>query len=147
MSAFAENIIHVGPLGAGHKIKLINNFIALGNASIVAEAVTTATKVGVDLSKLFELVSAGGANSTIFQMVMPWVLEGDLSRMQFAIQNAAKDLRYFSQMSLDAKLVSPISPAVQGAFSLAEAMGKGGEFVPKLCNVIANINNVKLTKE
>ncbi len=144
MACFAENIIHVGPLGAGHKIKLINNFIALGNASIVAEAVTVAAKVGVDLGKLFELVSAGGANSTIFQMVMPWVLEGDISRMQFAIQNAAKDLRYFAQMSLDAKLVSPVSPAVLGAFSLAEQMGNGEEFVPKLCDVIAAVNKVDL---
>jgi 3-hydroxyisobutyrate dehydrogenase-like beta-hydroxyacid dehydrogenase len=146
IACFAENILHVGPLGAGHKIKLINNFIALGNASLVAEAVTAAVKVGVDLGKLFELVSSGGANSKIFQMVMPWVLQGDISNMQFAIANAAKDLRYYSRMVQDAKLSAPVSPAVLGAFSLAEALGEGGEFVPRLCDVIAGINKVDVHK-
>ncbi len=146
IACFAENILHVGPLGAGHKIKLINNFIALGNASVVAEAVTAAVKVGVDLGKLFELVSSGGANSNIFQMVMPWVLQGDISNMQFAIANAAKDLRYYSRMIQDAKLSAPVSPGVLGAFALAEAMGKGEEFVPRLCDVIAGINKVDVHK-
>ena len=147
IECFAENITLVGPLGAGHKIKLIYNFIALGNASVVAEAVTVAAKVGVDLDKLSGLVSNGGANSNIFQMVMPWVLEWDISNMQFAIRNAAKDLRYFSQMSLEAKMASPVSPSVLAAFSLAEAMGNGEEFVPKLCDVIADLNNVDIHKE
>lgn len=147
IEGFAENIILAGPLGSGHKIKLINNFIALGNAAIIAEAVSLATKVGVDLEKLFELVSSGGANSNIFQMIMPWVLSGDISNMQFAIQNAAKDLRYFAQLSLAAKMVSPISPAVLGTFSLAEATGNGEEFVPKLCDVIARINKVDVHKK
>lgn len=146
IACFAENILHVGPLGAGHKIKLINNFISLANASVVAEAVTAAVKVGVDLNKLFELVSNGGANSNIFQMVMPWVLQGDISHMQFAIGNAAKDLRYYSRMVQDAKLSIPVSPAVQGIFSLAEAMGEGEAFVPRLCDVIAGINKVDLRK-
>ncbi len=147
IECFAENITQVGPLGSGHKIKLIYNFIALGNASIVAEAVSVAAKVGVDLNKLAELVSNGGANSNIFQMVMPWVLEGDISNMQFAIRNAAKDLRYFAQLSQAVKMVSPVSPAVLGAFSLAEAMGKGEEYVPKLCDVIASVNQVDVHKK
>lgn len=146
IECFAENITHVGTLGAGHKIKLIYNFIALGNASVVAEAVTVAAKVGVDFDKLSELVSNGGANSNIFQMIIPWVLEGDISNMQFAIRNAAKDLRYFSQMSLELKMASPVSPSVLAIFSLAEAMGKGEEFVPKLCDVIAGLNNVDVHK-
>ena len=40
----------------------------------VAEAVTAARKVGIELDALYKLVSAGGANSNIFQMVMPWVM-------------------------------------------------------------------------
>ena len=146
IECFAENVAHVGPLGAGHKIKLINNFIALGSASVIAEAVTAAVKVGVDLEKLFDLVSKGGANSNIFQMVMPWVLQGDISNMQFAIRNAAKDLRYYSRMVQDAKLSTPVSPAVLGAFTLAEALGEGDAFVPRLCDVIAGINQVDVHK-
>lgn len=146
IQCFAENITHVGPLGSGHKLKLIYNFIALGNAAVIAEAVTAAVKLGVDLGKLSEQVSNGGANSNMFQMVMSWVLQGDISNMQFAIRNAAKDLRYFARMSQDARLASTVSPAVLSTFSLAEATGKGEEFVPKLCDVLAEINQVDVHK-
>ena len=146
IQGFAENIFHVGELGAGHKIKLINNFIALGNASVIAEAVTVAAKVGVDVEKLYDLISAGGANSNMFQMVMPFVLKNDVSSMQFAIENAAKDLRYFAQMTNEAKMVNPVSPAVMSAFSLAENLGNGSKFVPELCDVFAGLNKVDVHK-
>ncbi len=73
----AEVIIVPGHLGAAHAMKLINNFIAIGTWSVVAEAIAAAQKLGVDLSKLFEVVSAGNANSNMFQVTMPWVLHGD----------------------------------------------------------------------
>jgi 3-hydroxyisobutyrate dehydrogenase-like beta-hydroxyacid dehydrogenase len=142
LETFAENIFHIGPLGAGHKIKLINNFIALGNASIVAEAVTAARKVGIELDALYKLVSAGGANSNIFQMVMPWVLNSDLSRMQFAIRNAQKDLRYFANMANEAQIAGSVAPAVHQTFSLAAALGHGEDFVPQLIDVLSELNGV-----
>jgi 3-hydroxyisobutyrate dehydrogenase-like beta-hydroxyacid dehydrogenase len=142
LETFAENIFHIGPLGTGHKIKLINNFIALGNASIVAEAVTAARKVGIDLDALYKLISAGGANSNIFQMVMPWVLNGDLSRMQFAIRNAQKDLRYFASMANEAAVAGSVAPAVHQTFSLAAALGHGEDFVPQLVDVLGELNGV-----
>lgn len=142
LETFAENIFHIGPLGTGHKIKLINNFIALGNASIVAEAVTAARKVGIDLDALYKLISAGGANSNIFQMIMPWVLNGDISRMQFAIRNAQKDLRYFANMTSEAAIVGSVAPAVHQTFSLAAALGHGEDFVPQLVDVLGELNGV-----
>ena len=45
--AYCENIFHVGPVGSGHKMKLIDNFIAQGMAALIAEAATTASKAGV----------------------------------------------------------------------------------------------------
>jgi len=53
-----------------------------------------------------------------------------------------KDLRYFAQRSQAFKIVSPVSPAVQGAFSLAEAMGNGEEYVPRHCAVNASVNQI-----
>jgi len=49
--------------------------------------------IGVNLRKLFEMVSAGPANSAMFQAMMPWVLEGDLTRMRAPLRIAAKDMR------------------------------------------------------
>ena len=98
LETFAENIFHIGPVGAGHKLKLINNFLSQGVAALVAEAVTTATKAGVDLATLFEVVSAGGANSAVFQRFMPWVL-GRESGMVFKLKNGQKDVRYYTHLA------------------------------------------------
>ncbi len=59
MSAFCENVIHAGPPGHGHTLKLINNFLAMSIATSTAEAVATAAKAGVSIAKLHEIVSAG----------------------------------------------------------------------------------------
>jgi len=61
----------------GTKIKLVNNFLALGGACLIAEALAVAAKVGVDLQVLYKLISAGGANSNMFQMMVPKALAGD----------------------------------------------------------------------
>ena len=140
LEAFSENIFHIGPLGTAHKIKLINNFMALGNACIVAEAVSAARAVGVDLPTLHKLISAGGANSNMFQMLMPYVLEGDASGLQFAIRNAQKDLRYFNHMADNAAMALSVAPAVHHTLALANALGHGDEHMPKLTDVVGKLS-------
>ncbi|MFC5081286.1 NAD(P)-dependent oxidoreductase [Microvirga arabica] len=140
LKCFAENVFRVGDLGAGHKIKLINNFMAMSHASVVAEAVATARATGVDPKALYDLVSAGGANSAMFQMIMPYVLEGDASRLQFAIANARKDLSYFIAMANAAKTVGLVGPAVLQTLTLAYGLGHGHKLVPHLTDVLTQLD-------
>ncbi|MEO6394567.1 MAG: NAD-binding protein [Devosia sp.] len=65
-----DRLSHVGGPGAGARLKLINNLMAMGQAALIAEAVSACKATGVDLTKLYEVVSKGGANSGIFQMIM-----------------------------------------------------------------------------
>src|SRR3954447_240556 len=69
LKSFCENIFHIGDVGTGHKIKLINNCAAIGQMALIAEALTACAKLGVDPKKYFALVSSGAANSGIFQMM------------------------------------------------------------------------------
>jgi 3-hydroxyisobutyrate dehydrogenase-like beta-hydroxyacid dehydrogenase len=140
LKCFAENVFHVGDLGAGHKIKLINNFMSLSHATVVAEAVATARATGVHPESLFDLVSAGGANSAMFQAIMPYVLEGDGSRMQFSLANARKDLAYFIAMVNEAGVTGLVGPAVLQTLTLANALGRGGEHVPQLTDMLTELN-------
>ena len=118
LGTFAENIFHIGPVGAGHKLKLINNFLSQGVAALVAEAVTTATKAGVDLATLFEVVSAGGANSAVFQRFMPWVL-GRESGMVFKLKNGQKDVRYYTHLAEAVGTTAFLGEAVHQVYTLA----------------------------
>ena len=45
--AWAQKVVHLGPVGDGHKMKLLNNFLSMGYAAIYSEALTLAQKIGI----------------------------------------------------------------------------------------------------
>jgi 3-hydroxyisobutyrate dehydrogenase-like beta-hydroxyacid dehydrogenase len=143
LETFAENIFHIGPVGSGHKLKLINNFMSQGIAALVAEAVTTATKAGVDLATLFEVVSAGGANSSVFQRFMPWVL-GRESGMVFKLKNGQKDVRYYTHLAEAVGSTAFLGDAVHQIYTLAVAQGEGESYVPALARALGKVNGVEV---
>jgi 3-hydroxyisobutyrate dehydrogenase-like beta-hydroxyacid dehydrogenase len=143
LETFCENVFHVGPLGAGHKLKLINNFLSQGVAALVAEAVTTATKAGIDLRTLFEVVSAGGANSSVFQRFMPWVLGQD-SGMVFKLKNGQKDVRYYTHLAEAVGSTAFLGEAVHQIYTLAAAQGEGESYVPALARALGKVNGVRI---
>jgi 3-hydroxyisobutyrate dehydrogenase-like beta-hydroxyacid dehydrogenase len=144
LEAFSENVFHVGSRGAGHAMKLINNFITQGTAAVIAEAVTTGRKAGVDLDTLFEVVSAGGANSSVFQRMMPWVLGRGESGMVFQLKNAQKDVRYFTHLAEFLGTTAFIGEAVHQSFVLAVGQGEGENYVPALARALGRVNGVQL---
>jgi 3-hydroxyisobutyrate dehydrogenase-like beta-hydroxyacid dehydrogenase len=143
LKAFCENIFHIGDIGAGHKIKLINNCAAIGQMSLIAEALTACAKLGVDPKKYFALVSTGAANSGIFQMVAGKAVEGDYTGMKFGLANALKDVRYYNQMAMESGVSGNMAAATLQTLTQAVNMGFGGpdHLVASLVPAVAKINN------
>jgi 3-hydroxyisobutyrate dehydrogenase-like beta-hydroxyacid dehydrogenase len=144
LAAFCENIFHVGPPGAGHTLKLVNNFMALTIAASIAEAFAVAGKAGVRLDKLFEVVSQGALNSPIFQMIGGGAVNGDLTRMQFSIVNAAKDMRYYTHLAESLPVASFIGEAVHQSYEQAVALGLGDKLLASMIEAQEKLNNVRL---
>jgi 3-hydroxyisobutyrate dehydrogenase-like beta-hydroxyacid dehydrogenase len=143
LETFCENIFHIGPVGSGHKLKLINNFLSQGIAALIAEAVTTATKAGLDPQTLFEVVSAGGANSAVFQRFMPWVL-GQESGMVFKLKNGQKDVRYYTRLAETVGSTAFLGAAVHQIYTLAAAQGEAESYVPALARALGRVNGVEI---
>lgn len=141
IECYAETIIETGELGSGTTCKLINNAISIGTCAVIAEAVATAAKLRVDMRKLHEVVSAGGANSAMFQMMMPWVLDGDASRLKGPLRIAAKDLRTFNKMAEGAEVATFIAQACSQTYQLALYRGHGDQFMPVLPGILAELNS------
>lgn len=141
--AYARNVFHIGPLGAGHALKLINNFMSMTISAVVAEAATTARASGVDLGKLREVVSAGAVNSGMFQKIMAYAVDGDPSGLQFAMANARKDVGYYAAMAAAAGLPSPFGSAALQLYTLACSTGHGDQHVPLLVDVLAELGGLE----
>ncbi len=131
LRCFAENVFHVGGPGAGHIIKLLNNFIAQAICTATAEAFAVGQRAGIDPKKLVELVSAGAVNSGLFQ-AMAKTLSGDLAGLKFELDNARKDLRYYTHLAEGLAIPSLVGEAVHQSLALACALGHGRKYVPSL---------------
>ena len=144
MECYADTIVEVGPLGMGHTMKLINNFISIGNCAVIAEATATAAKLGVDMRKFCEVIQAGGANSRMFQMVMPWLLEGDDSHLKGPLRIAGKDMRFYARLAEQAPAAAFIAQAVNQTLHLCNVRGHGDRFLPVLPGLLAELNGTKI---
>ena len=146
LAAFCENIFHVGPPGAGHTLKLVNNFMAMTIVASIAEAFAVAAKAGVRTDMLFKVVSMGALNSPIFQMMAGGAVEGDLGRMKFAIVNGAKDMRYYTHLAESLPIASFVGEAVHQSFELAVALGLGEKMVPSMIEAQEKLNSMQIVK-
>ena len=142
IGAYSELTIHAGEtIGVAHQVKLINNFIALGYASIWSEAYATCARAGIAPQVLHEFVSSSGLNCVNFQNFSKYALEGDATRHKFTIANAEKDLRYYTQYVDGMQLGSSVADSVYNTLKMAVSSGFAERFVPELIEaVIKNYN-------
>ncbi len=144
LKTYCENIFHVGPPGAGHKVKLMNNFIAQAICTATAEAFAASVKSGVDPKQLVRVVSAGGVNSGLFQ-AMAKSLDGDMQGLKFQLDNARKDLRYYTHFTESMPIAGWLGEAVHQALVQACALGLGDGMVAELVTAQERVNGVKIT--
>ena len=145
LKAFCENIFHVGPPGHGHVLKLVNNMMAMGFAACIAEAFAVAAKSGLDLKRLYDVVSVGGVNCGIFQMMTAKTLsEGALDGFKFGIGNARKDLRYYTHLAESLPVTSFLGEATHQSLVQAANLGYGDKLIASLFEAQEKINDVKI---
>lgn len=145
LQAFCENVVHVGPPGAGHVVKLANNFIAMTIACATAEAGAAVKRMGVDPQKLVDVVSLGAVNNGIFQAVLAQTLQGNFSALKFALDNARKDIRYYTHMTEGLPMTSIMGEATHQSLVNACMLGFGEEFVPSLIKAQEKLNGTRIT--
>jgi 3-hydroxyisobutyrate dehydrogenase-like beta-hydroxyacid dehydrogenase len=120
--------------------------ITMGHAALIAEALCACAATGVDLAKFAKVVGGGGANSGIFQLIVPKILEsGDYSGLKFSLANAAKDLRYYNRMVADVPLTAPMGPQVLNSLVSALASNPDG-LVGDMVAAHCKLNGVELQK-
>lgn len=138
LRCFAENISHAGPVGAGHRLKLLHNFVSLGSVALLAEAAACAARGGVRPEVLVDVLATGGGAGVALDRLKPYILERDASGLQFAMGNALKDLRYYVRMAADIAAVHRIGDAVSSTFDAAVQQAGARTMLPELVSVLSD---------
>jgi 3-hydroxyisobutyrate dehydrogenase len=96
-------VLHMGPVGSGTLIKLINNFVCGVQAASLAEALAVTERLGVDVDKAMKVLGDGAPGSPLVK-----TLGGRMTarnyEVHFDLRLMAKDLRYALEMGAEAKL-------------------------------------------
>jgi len=122
LQAMGELIVHVGELGQGEMLKLINNSLGAANAAAVAEAMLLADATGVDLDALVAVTQSGSGASAQMQMKSGPMRAHDYSTL-FKTEHLLKDVRLCLEEAQAAGI--PFPAAAHARDLLTATMGRG----------------------
>jgi 3-hydroxyisobutyrate dehydrogenase-like beta-hydroxyacid dehydrogenase len=143
LACFAENITLVGGVGAGHRMKLLHNFVSLGFMSLLAEAAACAQRANVPADVLVEVLASGGGGGAALERLRPYLLSKDASPVQFFIANALKDNNYYREMAQETNSAREMADAVAATFAGVVEAGAGQKMIPELVSCLADIGEVR----
>jgi 3-hydroxyisobutyrate dehydrogenase-like beta-hydroxyacid dehydrogenase len=122
LETMGELIVHIGELGQGEMLKLINNSLGAANAAAVAEALLLAKATGLDLDALVEVTQSGSGASAQMQMKSGAMRAHDYSTL-FKTEHLLKDVRLCLEEAQAAGI--PFPAAAHARDLLAATMGRG----------------------
>ena len=108
--------------GIGASFKMVNQLLAGVHIAAACEAIVFASKLGLDLAKVHEVITASAGNSWMFENRIPHVLDGDYAPRS-AVEIFTKDLGIVSDMSRSANLATPVAASALQMFLMTASMG------------------------
>lgn len=125
-AAIGRRIEHTGPVGAGQATKLVQNLI--GGLNLVAgmEGLLLASRLGLDLSKLLDLLGDTTAQSRALQLLGVRLQSGDFSP-SFSAQNRQKDFRLALDLAHSVEQPMPLTAQASELMSLVLSRGLGAQ--------------------
>ena len=141
LACFAENIAHAGPIGAGHRMKLLHNFVSLGSVTLMAEAAACAKAAGIPAQTFVDVLAMGGGWGAPLERLKPYLVNEDTSSMRFSIANSLKDLSYYNQMAQDIGSDRTVAASIKKTLEQACQDEDPQRLLPELVSIIRNRKN------
>ncbi len=116
---------HVGPLGLGNTMKLLNSQIAFTTTWVCLEGLALAKKAGIEVPTAVEILRTGGASNFFLDRQVE-TIDGRGRPTQFALELAAKDAKLIVDSGTALGVPTPVASAVRGVLDGAVEDGLGG---------------------
>ncbi|HSH79878.1 MAG TPA: NAD(P)-dependent oxidoreductase [Herpetosiphonaceae bacterium] len=94
LETFSSEIYHLGPVGAGTRMKLINNSMALVQSVALAEGLVVAERSGLPLEQVVEILTTGSPGSPMVRSRAGRMANAEYEDVHFALRWMLKDARY-----------------------------------------------------
>ena len=145
MQAMGKNIYHVGDVGMGETVKMINQVLAGINMLAIAEAFVLGTKLGADPETIYKVIRVSAGNSFLIDARVPdYLLKGDFSRPGFALDLMLKDLGLAIESAKINKIPLFLTGQAYQYFSMASSWGLGKKDMSSVTELLEEIVGVKV---
>jgi 2-hydroxy-3-oxopropionate reductase len=124
--AVGKNIVHVGGIGAGGYVKLVNQIIVALNIATVGEAFSLGVKAGLDPQVIYQAIRGGLAGSSVLETKAPMIF-GRNFKPGFKIRLHQKDLKNALSTAKDLGVPLPLTSLVQQILISLMTDGRGDE--------------------
>ncbi|MGX9115938.1 L-threonate dehydrogenase [Mesorhizobium sp. BHbsci] len=147
LDAMATRLYELGDEpGVGAAFKMINQLLAGVHIAAASEAIALAARQGLDIRKVYEVITASAGNSWMFENRIPHVLDGDYAPRS-AVDIFVKDLGIIQDMARSAKFPVPVAAAALQMFLMTSAAGMGRDDDASVARLYARITGTDLPGE
>ncbi|HYC91913.1 MAG TPA: NAD(P)-dependent oxidoreductase [Thermoanaerobaculia bacterium] len=135
-----KTLIHVGPVGAGHAIKVLTNTIMGATVWITSECLLLAKQFGIDMKTALEVTNAGSGRSNASENLLPMRLRDGKWPLVFKLLHHDKDIRIAASLSHQQHASTPMLALTQQLFSGAlHQLGDGADYI-EVAKIVARMN-------
>ena len=134
---------HVGDVGAGNRMKLVNNFLNGVSLAATAEALVVAQAAGLDLRQVLEIINQSSGRNYATEVRFPRILEGDYMEGGLSTHLMIKDLVLYLRFANHAGAPSVTAPACLATFRIADALGYGEQVSNHVVDALSELSTGK----
>lgn len=144
LDAMAATLYELGDApGQGAAFKMINQLLAGVHIAAASEAMAFAARQGLDLKRVYEVITASAGNSWMFENRMTRVLTGDYAARS-AVDIFVKDLGIVQDMARAQTFPVPVAAAALQMFLMASAAGMGRDDDSSVARLYAQVTGTAL---
>jgi len=144
LDAIAQKVYELGDrAGIGASFKIVNQLLAGVHIAAACEAITFAKALGLDIAKVYEVITASAGNSWMFENRVPHILEGDYAPRS-AIDIFTKDLGIVSDIGRNLKFPLSIASTALQMFIMTSAAGMGRDDDASVARLLAQVTGLDL---
>lgn len=135
-----KTIIHVGPVGSGHAIKVLTNTIMGATVWITSECLLLAKQLGIDVKTALEVTNAGSGRSNASENLLPMRLRDHQWPLVFKLAHHDKDIRIAASLSHQQHASTPMLALTQQLFTGAlKQLGENADYI-EVARIVARMN-------
>jgi 3-hydroxyisobutyrate dehydrogenase-like beta-hydroxyacid dehydrogenase len=144
LETMGKRIIHVGGVGQGKVVKMVNQMMAAANLLAIGEAFSLGVRCGANPQTLFEVIKESSGNSTMLNSRLPGFLLNGNFAPGFKLDLMKKDVNIAIESARAESVPLILTSAVAQVFAAASAAGQGDSDFSAAAQFLAGLSQVNL---